>query len=109
MILNLDQMFTKEELSVYVDSFLEEGRLTDGGLYVFPIAKSTEVLYLNKTLFDEFIQATGADPALLETFEGIAELSLLYHEWSGGKDFFTSAASFNIKTVVLQLHVVQPP
>ena len=96
MILNLDQMFTKEELSVYVDSFLEEGRLTDGGLYVFPIAKSTEVLYLNKTLFDEFIQATGADPALLESFEGISELSLLYHEWSGGKDFFTCDAWFHI-------------
>lgn len=49
MLANLDNYFTKDELSRYVTAFVEEGRLSDGGLYVFPIAKSTEVLYLNQT------------------------------------------------------------
>ena len=75
---NLDEYFTGDELSAYVDAFIEEGRLPDGGLYVFPIAKSTEIFYLNQTLFDEFAAATGADIEQLATFEGLAALSQSY-------------------------------
>lgn len=48
----MDGYFTDAELSDYLPRFLEEGRLSDGKLYVFPFAKSTEVLFLNQTLFD---------------------------------------------------------
>ena len=108
---NLNNYFTEEELSSYVDAFIEEGRLSDGGLYVFPIAKSTEILYLNQTLFDEFAAATGADAALLSTFEGIAKLSRQYYEWTDGqtpdvsgdgKDFFASDAWFNVAEVGME-------
>ena len=75
LLADLDQYFTAEELSAYVDEFVAEGRLDDGGLYVFPVAKSTEVLYVNQTLFDRFAAATGASAELLSTFEGIAQLS----------------------------------
>ena len=99
MLANLDNYFTDDELSGYIDAFVEEGRLDDGGLYVFPIAKSTEILYLNQTLFDEFSSATGANPELLKTFEGLAELSQMYYEWSGGKQFFSSDSWFNVAEV----------
>lgn len=99
MLANFDDLFTEKKLSEYVDAFIEEGRLSDGGLYVFPIAKSTEVLYVNQTLFDEFSAATGADPQLLSTTEGIAKLSQMYYEWSGGKQFFTSDSWFNLAEV----------
>ena len=99
MLANFDDLFTEKELSEYVDAFIEEGRLSDGSLYVFPIAKSTEVLYVNQTLFDEFSAATGADPQLLSTMEGIAKLSQMYYEWSGGKQFFTSDSWFNLAEV----------
>ena len=46
MLADLGNYFNEQELSAYVDAFVEEGRLSDGGLYVFPIAKSTEVLYV---------------------------------------------------------------
>ena len=46
----LDEQFTQEELSLYLPRFLEEGRLSDGKLYVFPFAKSTEVLFVNQSL-----------------------------------------------------------
>ena len=59
LLANLDSYFSEEELNAYIPAFVEEGRLGDGGLYVFPFAKSTEILYLNYTLFDRFSQATG--------------------------------------------------
>ncbi len=99
MLAELDQYFTEKELAAYVDAFVEEGRLSDGGLYVFPIAKSTEILYFNQTLFDEFSAATGADIAKAATFEGLAELAEAYCEWSGGKQFFASDAWFNVAEV----------
>lgn len=108
MLVNLDSYFTADELGGYVDAFLQEGRLSDGGLYVFPIAKSTEILYLNQTLFDHFAEETGASIDLLSTFEGIAELSLQYYAWTDamtpdtpndGKQFFTSDSWFNVAEV----------
>ncbi len=94
MLANLDNYFDKDELALYVDAFVTEGRLSDGGLYVFPIAKSTEVLYVNRTLFDKFAAATGAKAEDLGTFEGIAKLSAQYYQWCG-KQFFASDSWFN--------------
>ncbi len=99
MLVNLDNYFTADELSEYVGEFVEEGRLSDGGLYVFPIAKSTEVLYVNKTLFDRFAQTTGAKKEDLATFEGIARLSEMYYEYSGGKQFYAADSWFNFAEV----------
>ena len=94
MLANLDNYFTEDKLIKYVDAFVEEGRLSDGGLYVFPIAKSTEVLYVNMTLFNKFADATGAKKEDLSTFEGIAKLSSQYYEWCG-KQFFAADSWFN--------------
>ncbi len=108
LLANLDNYFSEEELSAYVDAFVEEGRLGDGGLYVFPIAKSTEVLYLNQTLFDEFATATGATADKLATFEGLAELSAQYYIWTDaqtpdvagdGKQFYAADSWFNVAEV----------
>ena len=104
MLADLYDYFTAEELSQYVDAFVEEGRLDDG-LYVFPIAKSTEILYLNQTLFDRFAAAMAVDEELLGTFEGIAELSRLYYQWTDaqtpdvpndGKQFYAADSWFNL-------------
>lgn len=108
MLVNLDSYFTADELSAYVDEFIAEGRLSDGGLYVFPIAKSTEILYLNQTLFDAFAAETGARADQLATFEGIASLAKQYYEWTDaqtpdiehdGKQFYSSDAWFNVAEV----------
>ncbi len=94
MLCDLNQYFNEEELSKYVDAFVQEGKLSDGGLYVFPIAKSTEVLYVNQTLFDRFSAATGAKTEDLATFEGIAKLSKQYYDWCG-KQFYAADSWFN--------------
>jgi multiple sugar transport system substrate-binding protein len=95
MLANLDSYFSAEELSAYIPAFLDEGRLGDGGLYVFPFAKSTELLFVNQTLFDRFSAATGVTMDCFGTFEGIAGAAMTYHEWSGG-DFYTSDSWFNL-------------
>ncbi len=99
MLADFADYFNENELSEYVAPFVEEGRLSDGGIYVFPIAKSTEVLYLNKTLFDDFASKTDAKIEDLATFEGIARLSEIYYEWSGGKQFFATDSWFNLAEV----------
>ena len=105
MIADLDEYFTKDELSAYVPQFLEEGRLPDGGLYVFPFAKSTEILYVNQTLFDRFAKETGATIDSLHTFEGIADAARKYYQWTDaktpaipddGKSFFAADSWLNL-------------
>jgi multiple sugar transport system substrate-binding protein len=89
----------------YVPQFVAEGKLPDGSLYVFPVAKSTEVLFCNTTLFDRFAAATGASLESLRTFEGVAETAVEYHDWTDaqtpdvpgdGKTFFAADSWFNI-------------
>lgn len=102
---NLDKYFTSQELDAYVSQFVEEGRFGDGGLYVFPFAKSTEVLFLNQTLFDRFSAATGVTLESLATFEGIADAAERYRKWTDaqtpdvlndGKTFYTADSWFNL-------------
>lgn len=104
----LDEQFTERELQDYLPRFLDEGRLDDGQLYVFPIAKSTEVIFLNRTLFDRFAAATGVSINSLTTFEGLAQTAGQYYDWTDsltpgtandGKAFFTADSWFNIALV----------
>lgn len=104
LLANLDQLFTPDELSAYIPNFLQEGRLQGDHLYVFPTAKSTEVLFVNTTLFDRFAGETGARIEDLRTFEGIARTAALYYDWTDrqtpgiehdGKMFFMSDSLFN--------------
>lgn len=108
MLAKLDDYVSADELSAYVDAFVEEGRLSDGGLYVFPLAKSTEILYLNQTLFDRFAAETGATADQLATFEGLAALSKQYYDWTDaktpeipgdGKQFYSADSWFNLAEV----------
>lgn len=108
LLVPLDDHFTGKELEAYLRQFIEEGRLPDGKLYVFPIAKSTEVLFVNQTLFNRFFAATGVTLDCLATFEGIAEAAVKYYEWTDsltpdkendGKAFYTSDSWFNIAQV----------
>ena len=43
---------------------------------------STEILFVNQTLFDRFSAATGISLESLSTFEGIADAALRYYEWT---------------------------
>lgn len=99
LLVDLTQYFSDQELSDYILNFIEEGKLDDSGLYVFPTAKSTEVLFVNTTIFDRFAKDTGARLKDLETFEGIMKTAELYYEWSGGKMFYMPDSLFNVAQI----------
>lgn len=80
---DLSQYFTKEELDTYVDSFVQEGYINnDDKLYVFPIAKSTEVFLINKTDFEPFAKECNITEDDFKTMEGITKVAEQYYEWT---------------------------
>lgn len=80
---DLSEYLSDEEISKYVDSYIEEGRIaTDGTLRIFPVAKSTEIMMINKTDWEKFSNATGAKLEDLNTIEGIVSVSQMYYEWT---------------------------
>ncbi|MDD4171459.1 MAG: extracellular solute-binding protein [Syntrophomonas sp.] len=108
LLADLNQQFTPKELSTYIPEFLEEGRLKGDSLYVFPTAKSTEVLFVNTTIFKRFARDTGARIEDLQTFEGIIKTSALYYDWTDkqtpqiandGRMFFMPDSLFNFSLV----------
>lgn len=83
---DLSPYFTKKEISKYVDSYIKEGYLNnDKGLYLLPVAKSTEVLLLNKTDWEPFAKATGVSYDDLKTTEGITKVAEKYYKWTDAK------------------------
>ncbi|MDO5602972.1 MAG: extracellular solute-binding protein, partial [Oscillospiraceae bacterium] len=83
LLTDLDQYLTKEEQEAYWPSYIEEGRIGEHGeLKIFPTAKSTEVLMLNKTAFDKFSAATGVTVDDLATKEGLVRAAKTYYEWT---------------------------
>ena len=95
--------FSEDELKSFIPEFLGEGEI-DGRLLVFPVAKSTEILFVNKTIFDRFSADTGASMEQLTTWEDLFDLSDVYYEWSDaqipdveddGKSMFVHDYHFN--------------
>lgn len=81
-----DELFTGKELSQYVPSFLDEGRVK-GDLLVLPVAKSSEALFINETIFQRFSADTGVSYEDLRTWDGVFEAAQKYYQWSDGKTF----------------------
>lgn len=73
--------FNDKELEGYIKEFLDEGTFDDR-LLIFPVAKSTELMFINKTLFDRFAKETGAELNDLSTWEGLYRTASLYSEWT---------------------------
>ena len=96
LLMDLSDQFTEDELAAYVQSFIDEGKLGGDTLYIMPVAKSTEILYLNSTIFNRFSEDTGVTVSQLETIEGIIDAAGRYYEWSGGKAFFYPENLFHI-------------
>lgn len=103
ILVDYHDYFSEQELSDYIKEFLEEGTF-DGKLTIFPIAKSTEILFVNKTLFDRFASATGAKLDDLRTWEGLFQTACAYTAWSDsltpdiphdGKAFFVTDYPFH--------------
>lgn len=103
-VVDLKEYLTQEEQDKYIKSYIEEGEFSgDGSLKIFPTAKSTEIFMLNKTDWNKFAEATGADLNDLKTIEGVTKTAQAYYEWTDsqtkkkndGKAFFGRDAVAN--------------
>lgn len=81
VLVDLSEYFTDDELACYIEGYLEEGYFGDE-LKILPIAKSVEIFTLNKTDWDIFAAATGAELSSLETMEGITAVAECYYNWT---------------------------
>ena len=71
LVASIDKYMSEAELASYRDEYVSEGQIgEDGSLKIFPIAKSTELMMLNKTDWDRFAEASGATLDDLKTIEG---------------------------------------
>ena len=103
ILVDYNDYFSEKEFDEYVPEFLEDGKI-DNKQLIMPVAKSTEVLFLNKTAFDRFAEAVGADESDLHTWEGLFALAEKYYNWTDdktpdieddGKAFFAHDFHFN--------------
>lgn len=97
-LLNWQDIFTDEELDDYVPEFMEDG-MVDGKLSVFPISKSTHLLFIAGTQFERFSNATGVTYDSLSTWDGFFSAAEKYYEYSNGKPF--CALDYPIRAVEL--------
>lgn len=80
---DLSEYFTEEELKEYVDGYIEEGRISaDGGLKIFPTAKSTEIMMINLTDWEKFADSEGVSTDDLKTWEGVVATAEKYYTYT---------------------------
>ncbi|MDE7322878.1 MAG: extracellular solute-binding protein [Lachnospiraceae bacterium] len=88
-LVDFDDYIPEDEKVSYVKLFLDSGYIGENNRWkIFPIAKSTEVLILNRTDWNRFAADTGASVEDLSTWEGLAGTAEKYYEWSDGRAFF---------------------
>ena len=103
ILVDYKDYFTEDELNELIPAFVQEG-IIDDKLMVFPVAKSTEILFVNRTLFERFSKETGAKEEDLGTWEGLFNMAKVYEKWTDdqtpdivgdGKNFFVHDYHFN--------------
>ena len=83
MLIDLSDYLTDKEKDEYVEEYLKEGDFSDdGSIKIFPVAKSTELLFLNDTDWQKFAKETGAQYEDLQTVEGLVETAEKYYNWT---------------------------
>lgn len=86
-LLDWKNYYNETELSEYVADFLKEGMFGEQ-LLMLPIAKSTELCFINKTLFERFAAENGATIDDMCDFEKLFALCDTYYDWSKGQTLF---------------------
>ena len=81
ILVDYKDYLSEEELSAFLPAFLEEGTVNDR-LVILPVAKSTEIMFINQTIFDRFSQATGVTLEDLDTWEGLFKAAEIYAKWT---------------------------
>lgn len=80
---DLSPYFTDEEVSEYVDAYIDEGRIAQKDvLKIFPVAKSTEIMMINVTDWQKFADSENVSYDDLSTWEGVANVAEKYYNYT---------------------------
>ena len=83
MVVDLAPYLTEEEMAQFVEGYLSEGDFgEDGSIKIFPVAKSTELLFLNDTDWQAFADAADVRYEDLATMEGLTAAAEKYYNWT---------------------------
>ena len=83
MLVDLAPYLSDAERSAFVNGYLTEGDFDGSGeMKIFPVAKSTELMFFNDTDWQVFADATGASYDDLATLEGLVETAGKYYDWT---------------------------
>lgn len=81
---DLNSYISDEEKDEYIKEYIDEGIFSNGEFKIFPTAKSTEVMMLNKTDWDKFVAAESVSESDIETLEGVTAVAEKYYEYTDG-------------------------
>lgn len=99
VVASMEPYFTPDEMALFQQDFLNEGRFdSEDNLKIIPVAKSTEILFINNTDFEVFANETGVELSQLATWEGLAEVAEIYYNWTDAKteDEYDGSALFGV-------------
>ena len=83
LVVDVSSYLTADERAAYVDNYLTEGDFGQtGSIKIFPVAKSTELLFLNETDWQPFAEATGTQESEMRTIEGLLAVAERYYNWT---------------------------
>lgn len=83
MVVDLAPYLTEEEKAQFVEGYLSEGDFGEGdSIKIFPVAKSTELLFLNDTDWQAFADAADVRYEDLATMEGLTATAEKYYNWT---------------------------
>lgn len=85
-LVDWNDWFSAEEMAAFVPGFVQDGVIA-GKQIVFPVSKSTQLLFLNGSQYARFAADTGAQLEKLDTWDGFFEMAAAYRQWSQGKPF----------------------
>lgn len=82
-IADLSEYLSEADRAAFIKDYLSEGDFSgSGSIKIFPVAKSTELLFVNETDWEPFAAATGATYDDLATIEGLVSVAERYYEWT---------------------------
>lgn len=82
-LLDWNDFFSQSELDEFVPDFLSDGKVDDN-LSVFPVSKSTYMLFIAGGVFERFAAARNVSLSDLGSWKGFFSVAEKYYEWSGG-------------------------
>ena len=83
LVVDVSRYLTADERAAYVDNYLTEGDFGQtGSIKIFPVAKSTELLFLNETDWQPFAEATDTQESEMLTIEGLLAVAERYYNWT---------------------------